>query len=117
MSAGVHDARLFRHHAAVVGGFLLGDGVDVGAQGHRWSRLSALQHRHRAGLHADVDQMEAHGQQLVLDDLGGAHLVKTQFRVPVDILFDGLELRRQGQRFLQIFVHVHSSLSGCLPLA
>ncbi|MNI24774.1 hypothetical protein D3C73_784040 [compost metagenome] len=92
VAAGVHDVHfLALVVAAGLGGerqtFRLLDrqGVHVGAQGNHRAGLAAFEDADHAGVGDAGMHLEAELAQVVGHQLGGAHLLATQFRVLVDV--------------------------------
>ena len=92
--AAVHHAGDLRPRS-FPGGLLLGDGVDVGAQGDRGAWPAAPQQGGRAGGHAKLRQLQAQAGQARLQKRRGTCFLKAQLRMPVQVVLQRPELRQK----------------------
>ena len=112
MAAAVHQPVALGHRP-VVGGLLLGDGVDIRPEGHGLAGAGPPQNGHHAGVHAQINELQTQGGQLFLQNPGGAHLLEAQLGVAVQIVLHGPQLGLQGLGLLQQCQRNHTLSIAC----
>ena len=100
VAAGVHDAGYLGYHLPLLRR-LLDDGVDVGPEGHGGPRLPAPEQGGAAGLHIQLQKLQAQAGQPLLQKGGGAYLPPAQLRVAVEVVLEALEGGQKGLCLIQ----------------